>query len=443
MGAFSTGAVEDSEFAGLMDRLGPFPKSPTVAVAVSGGPDSLALALLAARWTATRSGRLLAYTVDHGLRQESAEEASWVQDVLGQRGIEHRILPWRREPDEAAGQSAARDARYGLLAEACRKDGVVHLLLGHHQDDQIETLLLRLERQSGPLGLAAMKPETVRHGLRLLRPFLSLPKDRLEETCRAAGLPPVRDPTNIDQRFDRPGLRDLLKGQQTSTLSAIAAGVGRAGEIADIIDGRASGLLRASTRFSPQGYAWLDGRALASATPLIVHHMLSRLLQSLGGADYVRGQPVEGLADWLRSKGEDSRGLTLGRVYVRQGRDGAGRSQFLFCREASNLPEITIDQQNTITWDGRFFVDLSALSDCQGRLGPIGEIKGQALKKIWNCPPEVAASLPALWQDGEIVALPQFSFHDRVEFAGNLASFDCLWRPRRSVTKNADERAGA
>ncbi len=442
MSSASAGAVDDSEFAGLMGRLGPFPKSTVVAVAVSGGPDSLALVLLAERWAAARSGRLLAYTVDHGLRPEAADEARCVGDMLRQRGIEHRVLPWRRGLDDAAGQSAARDARYRLLVEACRQDGAIHLLLGHHRGDQIETLLQRLERQSGPLGLAAMQPITVRHGVRLLRPLLSLSKSRLEDTCRVAGLSPVRDPTNLDGRFDRSGLRRLLEDRDVSTLAGLAASVRRAGGIAARIDCQARRLAKGALRFRPQGYAWLDKQALVGVTPLRIHHMLSRLLQTVGGADYLRGQPVDDLADWLRSNDKESRGMTVGRVYVRRGREAAGRLRFLFCREAANLPEVTIGQEDSITWDGRFCVEMNRLSSRDGRLAPIGELGGQALKKVWNCPPGVAATLPALWRDGEIVALPQFSFHDRVEFAGNLASFDCLWLPRRSVTKNAVDWVG-
>ena len=171
----------DAVFAKTMARFGPFEPKPRLAVAVSGGADSLALALLADRWARAQGGRITAVTVDHALRPEAAAEARQVGRWLKAAKIRHVTLRWTPPAPlkKLAGgtrpanlQSAARDARYQLLTGWCRDHAVLHLLLAHHRDDQAETLLLRLARGSGLDGLAAMAPLVERASLRLLRPLL-------------------------------------------------------------------------------------------------------------------------------------------------------------------------------------------------------------------------------------------------------------------------------
>ena len=136
-------------FAPLMAPLAPFENHPVLAVAVSGGRDSLALALLASEWAQARGGGIVALIVDHGLRAEAAREADVTRDLLACRGIEAAILHWSGVKPTHGLQEAARAARYGLLFEACRQRGILHLLVAHHADDQAETVAMRAARGSG------------------------------------------------------------------------------------------------------------------------------------------------------------------------------------------------------------------------------------------------------------------------------------------------------
>ena len=190
-----------------MAALGPFERAPRLAVAVSGGPDSLALTLLAARWAGQVGGTVQGLTVDHGLRPESAAEAEQVVAWLGTHGIACRVLTWTGPKPATGVQAAARSARYALLAAACREAGILHLLLAHHELDQAETACMRAERGSGLLGLAGMAAVSERAGLRLLRPLLRSAPERLKATLVAVAQPWLDDPGNVAQRFRRARLR--------------------------------------------------------------------------------------------------------------------------------------------------------------------------------------------------------------------------------------------
>lgn len=187
-----------------MFRLPHAPDEP-VAIALSGGPDSMALAhMLAGHVTS-----LHALTVDHGLRPESAEEAAtisrWLKDWPN---TTHTILKWNGEKPQHRQMEEARFARYDLMAAYCKAHGLQYLYLAHHLDDQAETFLFRLAKGSGLDGLGGMHPEQSYHnGLTLMRPLLSVSKDDLLHYCAEHDLSYVTDPTNLKQDYARPRLR--------------------------------------------------------------------------------------------------------------------------------------------------------------------------------------------------------------------------------------------
>ena len=219
------------EFAALLEALGPFERQPALAVAVSGGADSTALALLTREWTARRGGSLLALVVDHDLRAESAAEAAETMRRLADLGIAALCLRWTGPKPASGVQAAAREARYRLLAVACRERAILHLLLGHHAEDQAETVELRRRSGSGRAGLAGMPAVRELAGLRLLRPLLSVRRARLAATLRMRALPWTDDPSNRDPRFARTALsiareaqpQPVLRARLTSARSRFAA----------------------------------------------------------------------------------------------------------------------------------------------------------------------------------------------------------------------------
>src|SRR5213083_3139196 len=183
--------------------------APALVLAVSGGPDSIALMWLAARWrrALARGPRLVAVTVDHGLRSEAAAEAREVKRLARSLDLPHRTLRWTGPKPRTGLPAAARAARYRLLAQAARASGATHILTAHTRDDQAETLLMRMLRGSGIAGLAAMARESEREGVWLARPFLDVSKSQLIATLNKAKIAFAEDPTNRDTHFTRPRLR--------------------------------------------------------------------------------------------------------------------------------------------------------------------------------------------------------------------------------------------
>ena len=228
-----------AEFTRLMDRLGPFEPAPQVAVGVSGGADSLALCLLLKAWTNSLGGSLLALTVDHGLRHDAAVEAVQVGFWLKERGIEHDVLRWEGAKPASGIQAGARDARYRLLTERCHAEGILHLALAHHREDQAETVLLRFAHGSGVDGLSGMSALRETGSVRFLRPLLSTSRDRLRAFLTEVGQPWVEDPSNQSPAYARARLRgmaEVLSGEGWSAERAAdtARRLGRARSVLEI-----------------------------------------------------------------------------------------------------------------------------------------------------------------------------------------------------------------
>jgi tRNA(Ile)-lysidine synthase len=400
-----------AEFNGLMDAVGPFEARPRVAVAVSGGGDSMALALLAAAWSKSRGGDIVALTVDHGLRPEAAAEARQVGRWLEPHDIAHRILRWRPSAAPASGiQAAAREARYRLLTECCRRRGILHLALAHQQEDQAETFLLRLDRGSGLDGLASMAPVAERDGVRLIRPLLPVPRARLRATLRGLRQPWIDDPSNENPAHARIRMRRLLPvlaadGVDAARLAETAAHLGRARAA---FDDRVAALLAAAAAPFPAGYILLDPAPLRDAPAEVSLRALARCLVTVGGGGYgPRRERLERLHAAIRA-GALGGGATLAgcRVLPRRG-------ALLICREASAAAAAApIAPGNSVLWDGRFAIRLSKGSESRlvvRRLGTIGwtalAARHPALRRS-PIPPAVRPSLPALWAGSRVVAVP-------------------------------------
>ncbi|MBR0710769.1 tRNA lysidine(34) synthetase TilS [Bradyrhizobium liaoningense] len=265
--------------------------APALVLAVSGGPDSVALMWLAARWqrSLSRGPRLTVVTVDHGLRPEAAREARAVKRLAAELGLPHRTLRWRGAKPKTGLPAAAREARYRLLAQAARKAGASHVLTAHTRDDQAETLLMRMLRGSGLAGLSAMAQLTERDGIVLARPLLDIPKSQLVATLKRAKIDFADDPTNRDTAFTRPRLRALLpqlaaEGGDARNLARLAGRLARANAAVEVLVDGAERFLQLRARGdAPQaGGRSFEAEAFALLPEEVRLRLLLRAINALG-----------------------------------------------------------------------------------------------------------------------------------------------------------------
>lgn len=410
--------VGATEFATRLATLSP---SRTLAVAFSGGPDSLALLILAARWAKRRKGvSLHAFTVDHGLRAASAAEARRAASMAKSLGVPHRILRWKGEKPSTGIQAAAREARYDLLIEACRRAGASDLLVAHHLEDQAETFLLRLARGSGVDGLSGMAPSrplTEDGAIRLLRPLLDLPRDRLLATVRRSGLSPIEDPSNENETFDRVKARKLLSGLaplglDAGRLARTAAQMARAREA---LEAETARLLAAHARFSPLGYADIEDEAFRLAPREIGLRLLALAIRAIGGNDYApRLDALESVYTAVLS-GTLGRGRTLAGAKL-----AMAKGRLLVMRElamAAAAPPLVLASGGGGLWDHRFHV--AVVKAPRGARLTIRALGQEGLAEFVSsgvalpaAPKTVLFGLPGVWQGGVLAGAPHLGTLD-------------------------------
>jgi len=434
--------LDGRAFASLASALGPYERRPHVAVACSGGADSMALTLLLRDWVRSVGGRLTALTVDHRLRPGSTAEARQVGDWLRRRKVEHVILTRPDAPLDGNLQAAARQARYALMTGWCAAQGVLHLFLAHHREDQAETLLLRLARGSGVDGLAAMAPVTETPALRLLRPLLDVPRARLAATLTAAGQAHVEDPSNANTAFGRVRLRQAsaLLDREGLTAARLAGTARRMAQARTALEAATARLLAKAIMLYPEGYATLAIAPFRAAPVEIALRALARLVTTVAGSDYPpRLERLERLlADVLSTGGEGGSqggGRTLGGCRILP-----WKGLLLVCREPRAAAEVAIAAGGELLWDGRFRLRLGGNARGEvrrlGRAGWGDLVARRPELRSTRVPAPVRASLPSLWYLDDLVSVPHFSYVRRGASAKIEQSVirDAIFAPRRPLT---------
>lgn len=291
MRRLSPPATDAAHFDAELTRLRghPWAAGERIAVAVSGGPDSLALLLLA---HAALGSRVVVLTVDHGLRADAAAEAAMVGKVCAARGIDRVTLRWEGAKPAANLQAAARDARYALMRDWCAAHGVDWLATAHHRDDVAETLLMRLARGAGLAGLSGPRPRRdLGQGVTLLRPLLDATHADLVALVAAAGLQAVDDPANRSPRFDRTAARALLAATPWLDPARLAASAAHLAQAETALDWAAG--LAWDSRVEAEGdVLTLD---VAGLPDEITRRVLLRGLRTLNPDATPRGPDVERL----------------------------------------------------------------------------------------------------------------------------------------------------
>jgi tRNA(Ile)-lysidine synthase len=380
-----------------------------VALAVSGGADSTALMVLVRRWLdlgPERSPRITVLTVDHKLRAASAIEAGHVREQATALGFAHQMLEWTEPKPKAGIQAVARKARYSLMASYCRHSGIAALATGHTQDDQAETVLMRLARGGGVDGLSAMTPRAQLSGLALLRPLLGVPRAELRGYLAQSRISWSEDPTNENADYERVRIRRALAdpaaiGLSREKLALTAARLRRARRA---LDAEAAAALRALLRLEEAGWASMPLDAFATAEEEIAIRMLGRLALAIGGGRTpVPLAKVEAACETLRRAPNS---LTLGGCQLTL-RDGG---ELRITREYGRMRRQEAAFTPGMLWDRRFIIEAPpalAAAPAVRSLGPDGVRLVKAVGGDFGPMPRGAAlTLPSLWRGGDLVYAP-------------------------------------
>ncbi|MBV1901722.1 MAG: tRNA lysidine(34) synthetase TilS, partial [Kordiimonadaceae bacterium] len=371
------------------------PKGAAIAVAVSGGADSLCLLLLTAA-----SFNVTALTVDHGLRDGSAAEAKWVAEVCERSGIPHVTLLWQGEKPTANIQAQAREARYELMRNWCVHNGVHHLATAHHREDQAETVLLRLARGSGVYGLAGMAPtRDMGKGVLLVRPLLDVAKQNLLDSLTGMSQKWIEDPSNRSEAYDRIRIRNFLANPPVEGLTAkrIAATAARLRRSRDALEHYEQRWLETAAQSYEQGYVTLKLSALTSEPEEIILRGIATICRYVSGGTYVpRMEKLLRLRTILGQEG--FKGHTLYGVKFSPMADNC----VLASREIAAI-EGPVSVEDHFIWDKRFAIE--AKGDISGLKMKILGVEGWAyLKKNMadfgkiDIPRLVGIGLPAVYK---------------------------------------------
>lgn len=409
-------AIGAVEFRRLMARFAPFESEPVIAVAVSGGADSMALALLADGWARARRGKIIALTVDHGLRHGSRTEATEAHRRLVSRNIESHVLTWHGVKPATGIQAAARDARYGLMVDWCRRHGILHLLLAHHRDDQAETFLHRLSRSSGSDGLAGMAACREVADVRFLRPCLHIPRERLRAVLVAKKLPWSEDPSNSNAAFARVRIRSLMPSLALEGLDAatLADTTRRLSGMRALLEGETARLLAKYATLYAAGYAEVALQPLKEMEHVLGLRVLAALVTCIGGAVFSPRQArLSRLYEALLAE-EKPAARTLGGCRVLRRGD-----YLLVVREAGRCPVVNLQEGASTLWDSRYGIDLRRPLKGKPRrctiqaLGDTGwaKIRDENLLPLaYQLPRAARAALPALYLGNTIAAVPHLGY---------------------------------
>ena len=387
-----------------MAVFAPFEYRPAVAAAVSGGADSMSLALLAKDWIGSMGGRLYALTVDHRLRTESAAEARQVGQWLAAHGIAHHVLQWTGERPSSGLQEAARQARYRLLENWCEERGILHLLVGHHADDQAETIEMRRDAGSGARGLSGMAAVTERRSLRILRPLLKVRRAAIRTFLDTRGQEWIEDPSNRDPRFARARLRRADRAKVDFRLADRAAESRRA------MEREVAQLCCACAAVFPSGYATLDPGVLELAPPESVKRVLAAVISAVGGRPY---PPRSARLDRLSAA--VTGGLTRARTLAGCRIALARRTLLISREERAVAAPIRVPKRRSAIWDQRFLAHSDGPMAENVQIGKVGRAGLAQMKDAgWTggacVPGSVRPTLPAIWRGDTVLLVPHLGY---------------------------------
>ena len=435
-------------FFKTMNSLGPYEKNPHLAVAVSGGSDSLCLAILAKKWVNIKGGRITALIVDHGLRKSSGQESRKTLKLLKKQKILSQCFKWElsKKPKNSV-QEKAREFRYNIFEEWCYKKNIKYLLIAHHFEDQKETFIMRLNSNSNVYGLACMPKVLLKKEIKILRPLLDLKKKDIIGYLKEKKINWIEDPSNNSLKYSRNRLRKILpkleeKGLTDSNFRRILK---RAQKERKKIESKFSFWLIENVRIDTFGYAAVDFRNLKLLDKNDFIFIFSKLLNMISGLFYApKSKYVYNFYKKIKSN-EIINKTNLGGCHI-----FFFKKKMYICREIfkkSRKQEINF-QFNKIVWDNRFEIEYKKNFFLKRKLGKSvfieqlqkdgwNEIllKNQGIKREINIPNKIILSLPAVKnKKNDVLYVPHLHYYSNMKSKKEFSNMSFLFKPRISLS---------
>jgi len=407
------------KFKSELNRLINSEKS--IAVAISGGSDSMALALLLGEYAKESGAQITAITVDHKLRVEAALEAKQVGLWLKKYGIKHHILCWEGEKKSSNIQAEARKARYRLMSDFCAVHNIKLLAVAHTCEDQAETVLMRLMRGSGVDGLSGISDSSDVFGIKLIRPLLGTKRAELREYLHNKSQKWIDDPSNENIKYKRVEVRKFIKASEepellTKRLVDTSAHMARA---KDYIEQQIRKNLIGIFAFNEAGFYTIDRNCFRNLHPEERLRSLAAALQHAGGQDYrPRFENLNQLHDNIIS-GNIGSGCTLWGCEISQSKKKHEENILYIYRETSLIAEnIAVQPNSQIVWDDRFICQIGAGGFGNLFIGAL-RIEGyksilegnKDFKNVTNPTKKIIYTIPALQTLEKVLAVPHIGYY--------------------------------
>lgn len=424
--SISGGIISDDD---IVHMLAPLTAFKSLLIAVSGGADSVALMVMVQRWleTVPHPPTVEVGTIDHGLRAGAAEEAQWVADQAGALGLAHTTKCWRGDKPTSGLQAAARSARYRLLLEIIRErrmEAPAAIVTAHTQEDQAETVVMRLARGSGIDGLGAMAEKRALKGdglpVMLSRPLLGVSKCRLIGFLKSKQQTWLEDPSNTSLDFERIRLRQAMPQLEALGVSAeaLARSATRARRARSALDHMTSEFLAAHVTLSSGARAELDIATFRLQPDEVQIRILTRLLSAFGGASpNARLSQIETLQACL-ADASGSQSVTLGGCFI-----SMQMGRLWIHRESGRvaLPVVDLVPGEQLVWDQRFRIsaapdEANSAHTLQIRAldaASFAVIRGHLTPEYAELSTAAAQTLPSFWCEDHLIAVPTLNVGEK------------------------------
>ena len=439
-------------FFNSMDSLGPYEKNPHLAVAVSGGCDSLCLAILTSKWVSMNGGKITALIVDHGLRKNSKKECLKLQKILNKKKISNFCFKWMPlKKSKKSIQQKAREFRYNVFEDWCFKKNIFHLLIAHHFDDQKETLLMRLNDNSNIYGLSCMPKILFKKKVRILRPMLDFKKKEIIEYLKERKVEWFEDPTNKHLKYARNKFRKILpilekKGLTDNKLKKILKGAQKERKR---IETKTTEWFIKNIQIDDFGFAKININNFKSLKKNEFIFIFSRIFNIVSGSIYPpKSKYVENFFKQIKLK-KTIKPINLGGCHI-----FFSKKQLYVCRETfkKNRKQKINFEFNKAVWDNRFEIECkkdknSFLKKELGQTFFIEQLqtngwneitlKNEDFKKYLNMPNKIILSLPAVKNKrNDVLYVPHLNYYCDLKSKKKFSNMDFLFKPGMALSNN-------